>query len=258
MQIPTSLVRALGRRVYLVGMPPIADLGRWWAALLFGLLLLLLLLIASWLLRAVVPVAPAVTLTAIETPALSTAAGSSDPVVDPMPALRTSLNDARADEKKLKGELVARQDDLRKQRERCNPAQPPLPAERWFKGDLATLRGCWVLGRDVPMSHSFADGRRERVIIKAGRICFDDQGGGLHEQFTIGPTARWDCKAPMTAKFWSNGTLVASQPDVFCEGEPLLRWAATRLTCQRVNDEMALCQAVDKSGRTQVEFRRAP
>jgi len=25
-----------------------------------------------------------------------------------------------------------------------------------------------------------------------------------------------------------------------------------------VNDDMALCQAIDKSGRTQVEFRRAP
>ena len=73
-------------------MPPIADLGRWWAALLFGLMLLLLLLIASWLLRAVVPVAPAVTLSAMETPALSAAARPSDP----MPALRTSLNDAQA------------------------------------------------------------------------------------------------------------------------------------------------------------------
>jgi hypothetical protein len=239
-------------------MPPIADLGRWWAALLFGLMLLLLLLIASWLLRAVVPVAPAVTLSAMETPALSAAARPSDPVADPMPALRTSLNDARADERKLKAELAARQEDLRKQRAQCKPAEPPLPAQRWSKGDLATLKGCWVLGRDVPMMHSFADGRRERVTIKAGRICFDDQGGGLHEQVTIGPTAKWDCKAPMTAKFWSNGTLVASQPDVFCEGEPLVRWAATRLTCQRVNDEMALCQAADKSGRTQVEFRREP
>ncbi len=173
-------------------------------------MLLLLLLIASWLLRAVVPVAPAVTLTAIDTHALSSVVGPSDPVADPMPALRTTLDDA------------------------------------------------WMLGRDVPMTHSFADGRRERVTIKAGRICFDDQGGGLHEQVTIGPTAKWDCKAPMTAKFWSNGTLVASQPDVICEGEPLVRWAATRLTCQRVNDELALCQAVDKSGRTQVEFRREP
>jgi HAMP domain-containing protein len=234
-------------------MPPIADLGRWWAALLFGLMLVLLLLITAWLLRAVVPVAPAVNLSAMET----SAARPADRVADPMPALRSSLDDTRADESKLKAELADRQAEVRKQAEQCKPA-PPLPAERWSKGDLATLRGCWVLGRDVPMTHSFADGRRERVTIKAGRICFDDQGGGLHEQVTIGPTARWDCKAPMTAKFWSNGTLVASQPGVICEGEPLVRWAATRLTCQRVNDEMALCQAVDKSGRTQVEFRREP
>ncbi len=48
-------------------MPSIADLGRWSAALLFGLMLLLLLLIAAWLLRAVVPVAPAVILSATAT-----------------------------------------------------------------------------------------------------------------------------------------------------------------------------------------------
>ena len=239
-------------------MPPIADLGRWWAAMLFGLMLVLLLLIATWLLRAAVPVAPAVTLTTMATPALSAAAKPSDTVADPMTALSTSLNDARADERKLKAELAARQDDLRKQMEQCKPAEPPLPAERWSHGDLGRLKGWWVLGRDVPMVHSFADGGRERVTVKAGRICFDDQGGGLHEQLTIGPTARWDCKAPMTAKFWGNGTLVANQPDVFYEGEPPVRWAVTQLTCRRVNDEMALCQAVDKSGRTQVEFRREP
>ena len=235
-------------------MPPIVDLGRWWAALLFGLMLVLLLMIAAWLLRAVVPVPPTVTLSATETPA----AGRAEWIIDPLPALRTSLDHVRADERKLEAELAARQDDLRKQTEQCKSAQPSLPAERWSKGDLATLKGCWVLGRDVPMTHSFADGRRERVTIKAGRICFDDHGGGLHEQVTIGPTAKWDCKAPMTAKFWSNGTLVTNQPDVICEGEPPVRWAATQLTCQRVNDELALCQAVDKSGRTQVEFRREP
>ena len=113
-----------------------------------------------------------------------------------------------------------------------------------------------MLGRDVPMLHSSADGRKEQVTIKAGRICFDNQGGGVHEQVTVGPTARWNCRAPMTAKFWSNGTLVAHQPAVLCEGEPTMKWAATQLTCRRVSDDMALCQAVDKSGRTQVEFRR--
>src|SRR5712691_9011923 len=113
-------------------MPPIADLGRWWAALLFGLMLLFLLLIAAWLLRAVMPVAPAVILSATETPATR----PTDRRTDPMPALRTSLDSARADERKLKAELAARQDDLRKRTEQCKPAEPPLPAERWSMGDL--------------------------------------------------------------------------------------------------------------------------
>src|SRR5258708_39517989 len=113
-------------------MPPIADRGRWWAALLFGLMLVLLLLIASWLLRAVVPVAPAVSLTASETPAPSAAAGRADRLADPMPALRGSLADAPAEEKKLQAELAARQADLRKQMDQCKPAPPPLPADRWF------------------------------------------------------------------------------------------------------------------------------
>jgi hypothetical protein len=236
--------------VYPPEMPPLADHGRWCAVLLFGLMLLLLLLIASWLLRAFVPVAPAATLSVVQMPAL--------PAPPDPPDLRASLDDAQTDKKKLNSALAALQADLRKKMEQCKPAEPPLPIERWAKGDLGTLQGCWVLGRDVPMVRSWGDGRSERVIVKAGRICFDDQGSGLHEQITVGPTAKWDCKAPMTATFWSNGTLVASQPDVLCDGAPPLRWTATRLTCRRVNDDTALRQAVDKTGRTQVEFHRAP
>jgi hypothetical protein len=231
-----------------------ADFGRWWAALLFGLMLLLLLLIVAWLLRVFVPVAPTVSLAAVQMPAFAPAAS----VPDPVPALKASLEDERNVERNLRVELASQQDDLRKQLERCKPVEPPLPAERWSKGDLGTLKGCWVLGRDVPMLHTFADGRKEQVTMKAGRICFDDHGGGLHEQVIVGPTARWTCKAPMTAKFWSNGTLVANQPAVVCEGEPPTRWAATQLSCRRSTDEMALCDAVDRSGRTQVEFRREP
>jgi len=233
-------------------MLPIPDLGRWWAALLFGLMLLFLLLIAAGLLRTFVPVAPTINLGAVQVPAPFALAG----VPEPMLALKASLDDMQNVEKGLKAELATRQADLRKLLEQCKSSEPPSPAERWSNGDLGTLKGCWVLGRDVPMVHSFADGRKEQVTIKAGRICFDNHGGGLHEQVTIGPTARWNCKAPMTAKFWSNGTLVANQPAVVCEGEPPMRWTATQFTCRRVTDEMALCQAVDKSGRTQVEIRR--
>src|SRR5262249_41187473 len=156
----------------------IADVARWWAALLFGLMLVLLLLIAAWLLRVVVPVGPAVNLFAAERLAPAATVG----VPDPTPALKASLAHVRGVERKLAAELSARQDEWRKQLETCKPTTPALPAERWSNGDLATLKGCWVLGRDVPMLHTFADGRKEPVTIKAGRICFDDQGGGLHEQ----------------------------------------------------------------------------
>jgi hypothetical protein len=235
-------------------MAPIADQGRWWAALLFGLMLLFLLMIVAWLLRIFVPVAPTVSLSDLPSPDYARAVSAPDP----MPVLKASLDDARRIEKSLNVELALRRDELKKKLEQCKPGGPSLPAERWSGGDLGTLKGCWVLGRDVPMLHTLADGSKEPVTIKAGRICFDDQGGGLHEQVTLGPTARWDCKAPVTAKFWSNGTLVARQPAVTCEGEPVMKWAATQLTCRRVDDDRALCQAVDKSGRTQVEFRREP
>ena len=237
-------------------MLPTADFGRWWAAFLFGLmlLLLLLLLIAAWLLRILVPVAPAINLSVSQTLVAAEAVG----VPDSLPALKASLDDARSAERTLRAELASRQDDFRKQVEQCKPAGPALPAERWSKGDLGTLKGCWVLGRDVPMTRTFDDGRKERVTMKAGRICFDNQGGGLHEQVTVGPTGRWTCRAPVKAKFWRNGTLVANQPDVLCEGEPPTKWMATQLTCHRVNDQMAMCAAVDKNGRGQVEFRREP
>jgi hypothetical protein len=231
-----------------------ADFGRWWAALLFGLMLLLLLLIAAWLLRVFVPVSPTISLSAVQMPSSAPAVD----VPDPLPVLKASLDEERGVEKKLKGELASVQDDLRKQLENCKPAGPALPAERWSKGDLATLKGCWVLGRDVPMTRTFDDGRREQVTSKAGRLCFDDQGSGVHEQVMVGRTGQWTCKAPVTAKFWGNGTLVANQPTVMCEGAPPTRWMATQLTCHRVSDEMASCAAVDKNGRGQVDFRRAP
>jgi hypothetical protein len=235
-------------------MAPSADRERWWAALLLGLLLSLLLLIGAWALRIVVPVAPAVGLSAVQ-PSVRPAAVDAP---DPARALKAALDTARSDEKRLKAELASREEDLKRRREQCTPSAPALPAERWSKGDLGTLKGCWVLGRDVPMLHTLADGSQEPVTIKAGRICLDDQGGGFHEQVTLGPASRWDCKAPLTAKFWANGTLVARQPAVMCQGEPAMKWAATQLTCHRVNDDKALCVAVDKSGRTEVEFRREP
>src|SRR3954471_6731145 len=76
---------------------------RWWGALLWGLLFLILLLLASWLLRACAPVDPSLNVATHETPAPP----APEPPPDPTPVLKASLDDAQADEKKLKLELAA-------------------------------------------------------------------------------------------------------------------------------------------------------
>ena len=95
----------------------------WLSALLFGLLLLLLLLITSWLLRACAPVDPTLNLATMETPAPP----APEPPPDPTPLLKVSLDDAHADETKLKAELAALEADLKKKVAQCKPIEPPKP-----------------------------------------------------------------------------------------------------------------------------------
>ena len=94
---------------------------RFLSALLFGLLLLLLLLLTSWLLRACTPVDPDVNVATLETPAPP----APEPPEDPTPLLKASLDEAQADERKLRAELASLQDDLRKKTDQCKPVEPP-------------------------------------------------------------------------------------------------------------------------------------
>ena len=94
---------------------------RFLSALLFGLLLLLLLLLTSWLLRACTPVDPDVNVATLETPAPP----APEPPEDPTPLLKASLDEAQADERKLRAELASLQDDLRKKIDLCKPVEPP-------------------------------------------------------------------------------------------------------------------------------------
>ena len=93
----------------------------WLRALIFGLLLLLVLLMASWLLRACMPVPPELTIAMQETPAPP--APESPP--DPTPILKAALNDFEGDEKKLRAELASLEDDLKKKIDDCKPPEPP-------------------------------------------------------------------------------------------------------------------------------------
>jgi hypothetical protein len=95
----------------------------WVSALLFGLLLLLLLLITSWLLRACAPVDPTLNLATMETPAPP----APEPPPDPTPVLKASLDDAQADENKLKAELVALEASLKDKVAQCKPIEAPKP-----------------------------------------------------------------------------------------------------------------------------------
>jgi len=95
----------------------------WVSALLFGLLLLLLLLMTSWLLRACSPVDPTLNLATMETPAPP----APEPPPDPTPILKASLDDAQADENKLKAELAALETSLKDKVAQCKPIEPPKP-----------------------------------------------------------------------------------------------------------------------------------
>ena len=95
----------------------------WVSALLFGLLLLLLLLMTSWLLRACSPVDPTLNVATMETPAPP----PPEAPPDPTPVLKASLDDAQADENKLKLELAALEASLKDKVEQCKPIEPPKP-----------------------------------------------------------------------------------------------------------------------------------
>jgi hypothetical protein len=235
---------------------PTTNWSAWPGALLFGLMFALLVLIASWLLRSCAPVDAAVNVSTIETQALP----APPPAPDRTGLLAASLGDVEANGKTLRLELAALQDDLRKKAERCKPAAPPPPlaADRWEKKDLGLLKGCWQLGRDAAVSHRFGNGRTERATAKAGQICFGDNGSGSHEQTMVDSNGTWQCKAPVTARFADDGTLVASQPTGTCAGSPPANWAAMELSCRRVSDTTAMCHGEDKTGRIDLEFRRAP
>jgi hypothetical protein len=115
----------IAARAVLTSVPAVTRVGwaPWFSALLFGLLLLLLLLITSWLLRACAPVDPTVNLATLETPAPP----APEPPPDPTPVLKASLDDAHADENKLRAELVALEAQLKDKLAMCKPIEPPKP-----------------------------------------------------------------------------------------------------------------------------------
>ena len=128
----------------------------------------------------------------------------------------------------------------------AKPAPPPpppasLPAERWARGDLTMLKGCWQLGREAPFSLRKADQTIEACTTQTGAVCFGETGTGERSQTTKCPSGPlFSCKAAITARF-EGGMLLTRQPEVKCTGG--LTWFGdyNALTCRRVNDSLAIC-----------------
>jgi hypothetical protein len=247
----------------------------WLFWLLAGLLAILVLLAASWLLRQCMPVSPDVRVTALppEPP-------PPPPPPDPTIGLKADLDIARDEESRLRTTLASLREEFEKRRLLCRPPEPPpkppeppkppvaerkpppppakpadLPEDRWKKGDLALLKGCWRLGRDAQTNLRLPDGQVLPGYDRAGRICFDESGHGTREkssEFPGQPAIR--CRAPVTATFQGDGTLRTTQPRVTCEPSRFF-WTdrPNYLTCRRVSDSVALCR--DNLG-AEHEFRR--
>ena len=131
------------------------------------------------------------------------------------------------------------------------PPPPPLPAERWNRGDLGLLEGCWVLGAESQSRYNH-NGVPEICRVPAGKICFDRNGRGTRESIMNCPSvSRITCNAPVTAAF-EGSVLKITQPQVNCTPGSIV-WHQDTLTCSRIGNDLARC--TDRVGFSH-DFRR--
>lgn len=271
---PAPAVLAAGAPALAMATAPLWQ--RWLGAALLGLLLVLALLAASWLLRQCAPVEPEVAVTRLPPEPVPP---PPPPPPDPTPEKRATLASLQDHEKALQGEIVGLERSLADRLAQCKPPEPPkvavapppppppkpvkppeppkpvdLPEDRWKRGDVSLLEGCWTLGRDSFTTMSTVRGT-VRGTNKAGRMCFDKAGNGTREaraEFQGQPTVT--CRAPIRVRFEGDGSMHTTQPQVTCNPRTVT-WHSepNYLTCRRVSDTVALCR--DRQGYEH-EFRR--
>jgi len=131
------------------------------------------------------------------------------------------------------------------------PPAPSLPADRWDRGDLGLLEGCWVLGAESQSRYNH-HGVPEICRVSAGKICFERNGRGTRESVMNCPSvSRITCNAPVTATF-AGSRLSITQPQVNCTPGSVV-WHPDTLACTRIGNDLARC--VDRVGFSH-DFRR--
>lgn len=136
------------------------------------------------------------------------------------------------------------------------PAPPPppprtdLPAERWNRGDLALLEGCWNLASD----YRTRDVRTGRVnTVRAWRVCFDRAGQG-RQTLTFDNGAV--CEGPARGSFEGRNLLIDDVSDLQCDDQSYIYRRISR--CERANDSRAECETTQpgQGTRSRVTFQR--
>jgi len=272
--LPPTLPPAVARRSVLdmpsptAVQPVIAGTGAvsipWVRTLLFALPLLALLLGGVWLLRDLLPAAPAL--------AIATKEGPEPPPpvapVDRRPILKASLSQEQARTKALQIEMTTIENELKKRIGECKPETPPPappppkpppqasvappapkpapppqvrpPSDNRLRlpigptRDYSFLQGCW---RSDPFRHETA-----QFQPGVSSYCFDSSGYGELEW----RRGRVACRTGAQARF-DGSTLRLHDRDTTCNDGS--HWFADQLICQRGADNVAQC-----SGYSQGSF----
>ena len=239
----------------------------WLRTLLLALPLLLSLLGAAWLLRELLPVAPALSLVTREGAAAPPAAASPP---DPLPTLKAAFAAEQSRERVLRVEMGLVEAELRKRIADCRPPEPPRPPQVAVAppvapptpqpqarptpppaqppratrpndnrlrlppsptNDYSFMARCW---RTDPFRH-------EATQMQPGvsSYCFDANGNGQLE-WRRGRTA---CRTRAQARF-EGPVLRVRDADASCNDGS--RWYADQLVCRRGVDDVAQCSGTSR------------
>ena len=134
------------------------------------------------------------------------------------------------------------------------PTPPPpradLPADRWNRGDVGVLEGCWNLASD----YRTRDVRTGRVNqVRSWRVCFDRRGQGTQTlTFDNGAV----CQGPARGSFEQRTLVIDDVSDLHCNDRSYIFRRISR--CERANDARAECETTQpgQDTRSRVTFQR--
>jgi hypothetical protein len=113
------------------------------------------------------------------------------------------------------------------------PQRAELPQDRWDRGDLSMLQGCWNLDSDY-RTRDVDTGRIDTV--RSWRMCFD--AGGRGRQTMIYSNGR-RCEGPVAGRFEGQTLIIDDTADLPCQDRYRVLHRVGR--CERAGDDRAEC-----------------